>query len=159
LVSLDISILTSVVWCLFGEFIAGKRDAVPVDEISFNNAPDCSVRLTFRNGYQFERSRRGKGKVKKVAFEIFGPDGRLQEHGHDAAANTTYLMENILHMDLSMFKQTVVIGDNAEYFVRSAGDKGRTECLDAMFGLDFLSQMREEISVMLKVPSLILKFS
>jgi DNA repair exonuclease SbcCD ATPase subunit len=147
------------VWCLFGEFIAGKRDAVPVDEISFNNAPDCSVRLTFRNGYQFERSRRGKGKVKKVAFEIFGPDGRLQEHGHDAAANTTYLMENILHMDLSMFKQTVVIGDNAEYFVRSAGDKGRTECLDAMFGLDFLSQMREEISVMLKVPSLILKFS
>jgi DNA repair exonuclease SbcCD ATPase subunit len=139
------------VWCLFGEFIAGKRDAIPVDEISFNNAPDCSVRLKFRNGYQFERSRRGKGKVKKVAFEIYGPDGRLQEHGHDAATNTAYLIQHIMHMDLSMFKQTVVIGDNAEYFVRSAGDKGRTECLDAMFGLDILSQMREEISVMLKV--------
>jgi DNA repair exonuclease SbcCD ATPase subunit len=131
--------------------VAGKRDAVPVDEIPFNNSPDCSVRLQFRNGYQFERSRRGKGKTKKIAFQIFGPDGNLEEHGHDASANTNYLIEHILHMELSMFKQTVVIGDNAEYFIRAAGDKGRTECLDAMFGLDFLNRIREELSIMIKV--------
>jgi len=128
--------------------VAGR---VPVEEISYNNASECYVRLRFRNGYSFERSRRGGGKAKKVSFKIVGSDGKHQEHGHDATANTKYLVDNILHMDLSMFKQTVVIGDNAEYFVRAAGEKGRTECLDAMFGLDFLRDIRDELTEISKV--------
>ncbi|KAI5850925.1 P-loop containing nucleoside triphosphate hydrolase protein [Tricharina praecox] len=141
------TLIDSIVWCLFGEFVATR---IPVEEISYNNASECYVRLRFRNGYTFERSRRGGGKIKKVTFKIFGPDGELQEHGHDATTSTKYLVDNILHMDLSMFKQTVVIGDNAEYFVRAAGDKGRTECLDAMFGLDFLRDIRDELTEMSK---------
>lgn len=137
-------------WCLFGEFVVTR---IPVEEISYNNASECYVRLRFLNGYSFERSRRGGGKTKKVSFRIVGPDGKQQEHGHDAATNTKHLVENILHMDLSMFKQIVVIGDNAEYFVRAAGDKGRTECLDAMFGLDFLGSIRDGLTEMSKVSS------
>jgi len=147
------TLIESVVWCLFGEFVS-KR--IPTEEISFNGAAECYVRLKFRNGYSFERSRKGKGK-KKVGFKIINRDGIEEEHGHDATSNTKYLIENILRMDSSMFKQTVVIGDNAEQFLRSTGDSGRTECLDAMFGLDFLGEMRKELAQKQKVYTIFAK--
>ncbi|KAF8539207.1 P-loop containing nucleoside triphosphate hydrolase protein [Trichophaea hybrida] len=137
------TLIESVVWCLYGEFVS-KR--IPAEEICFSGEAECYVRLKFRNGYSFERSRNGKGKTKKVGFKIIDPDGIVEEHGHDATSNTKYLAKSILHMDCSMFKQTVVIGDNAEQFLRPAGDAGRTECLDKMFGLDFLGDMRKELT-------------
>jgi hypothetical protein len=144
------TLIEAVVWCLFGEFV-GKR--IPADEIAYKDATDCYVRLDFRNGYSFVRQRRGR-KTKKLTFTIIDPLGQTEEHGHDATSTTKYLIENILHMDISMFKQTVVIGDNAEYFVRAAGEQERTQTLDMMFGLDFLSQIREELGFMIKVKHL-----
>src|SRR5690606_6780464 len=67
------------------------------------------------------------------------------EHGHNANEMTKWLQRELLGMDMSMFKQTVIIGDDAAYLVRAAGERGRTECLDKMFGLEVLSQIRQAL--------------
>lgn len=135
------TLIDAVVWCLFGELLVRN---VTAEEISHDGATHCEVTLAFRNGYRFTRARSGK-KTKRPSFTITNPDGEVEEHGHDAMSNTRYAMEHILHTNLSMFKQSVVIGDNAEYFVRAAGDKERTECMDALFGLDILAACRETL--------------
>lgn len=140
------TLIEAIVWCLFGEFISG----VPVEDISNRNALECYVQLDWGNGYKFKRSRKGKTK-KAITFQITNPAGEVEEHGHNASTTTKWLQEQLLGMDIGMFKQTVVIGDDAAYLVRSAGERGRTECLDDMFGLEALGQIREALLLRVKV--------
>jgi hypothetical protein len=141
------TLIEAVVWCHFGEFVSS---GIPVEDIIHDNLRECWVQCDYANGYSFRRWRKGKGKAK-IGFEIIDPTGTVQEHGHDSKSNTRYLCDNVIHMNLGMFKQVVVIGDNAEYFVRAVGDKERTECLDVMFGLDSLTEYRDKLAAIVKV--------
>ena len=135
------TMIEAVVWCLFGRFLSTNLAS---EDIAHRGTRETLVTLEFANGYSITRSRRGR-KTKLVDFTITRPDGTKDDVGHSAAATTEYFARHYLGTGLSMFKQTCVIGDNAEYFTRSASDKERSAAMDELFGLDDVVGSREMI--------------
>ncbi|KAI5778063.1 P-loop containing nucleoside triphosphate hydrolase protein [Geopyxis carbonaria] len=134
------TLLNAITWCLFNEFMSR---GVGAEDIAHMGTRKVSVTLKFANGWKFVRSRTGTKTTKKPSFEIYNPAGELEEHGSDARSNTRWLQQHLLQMDFEMFRQTCVIGDNAEQFMRSAND--RTEVMDKMFGLSEFPGYRERL--------------
>ncbi|RYP82218.1 hypothetical protein DL769_001712 [Monosporascus sp. CRB-8-3] len=128
------TIIEAVTWCQFGQCIRGGlgvNDAVN-DVVKKN----CSVRLTFANGYTISRYRKHKEFRNRVIVERNGVI-QTQFEGPDAKS-TQASINNLLGVDFSTFVRTVVLGNESAASFLSSTQLQKRQLIETVLGLEAL---------------------
>ncbi|RYP56081.1 hypothetical protein DL771_012144 [Monosporascus sp. 5C6A] len=139
------TIIEAVTWCQFGQCIRGGLGVNDVvnDVVKRN----CSVRLTFANGYTISRYRKHKEFQNRVIVER---NGIIQTQFEGPNAKSTQAsIDDMLGVDFSTFVRTVVLGNESAASFLSSTQLQKRQLIEAVLGLEVLDGGAETCKSML----------
>ncbi|KAI1088923.1 P-loop containing nucleoside triphosphate hydrolase protein [Rostrohypoxylon terebratum] len=139
------TLIEAIVWCQFGQCIRG---GLGVNEVVNDVAgKNCSVRLTFANGYTISRFRKHSEFRNRVIVE---KDGIIQTQFEGAdSRNTQASIDNLLGIDFDTFIRIILLGnESAPSFLNSTTLQKR-QLIELVLGLEVLDGCSDTCSSML----------
>ncbi|RYP11972.1 hypothetical protein DL767_011541 [Monosporascus sp. MG133] len=139
------TIIEAVTWCQFGQCIRGGLGVNDiVNDVVKKN---CSVRLTFANGYTISRYRKHKEFHNRVIVER---NGMIQTQFEGPNAKSTQAsIDNLLGVDFSTFVRTVVLGNESAAGFLSSTQLQKRQLIETVLGLEVLDGGAETCKLML----------
>ncbi|RYO91757.1 hypothetical protein DL766_002397 [Monosporascus sp. MC13-8B] len=128
------TIIEAITWCQFGQCIRGGLGVNDVvnDVVKKN----CSVHLTFANGYTISRYRKHKEFHNRV---IIKRDGMIQTQFEGPNAKSTQAsIDDLLGVDFSTFVRIVVLGNESTASFLSSTPLEKRQLIETVLGLEVL---------------------
>ncbi|KAI8963130.1 P-loop containing nucleoside triphosphate hydrolase protein [Daldinia sp. FL1419] len=138
------TIIEAIVWCQFGQCV---RSGLGVNDV-INDVvgKDCSVRLTFSNGYSISRYRKHGEFQNRVIVE---KDGITQpQFEGPSAKNSQESINELLGVDYDTFTRTIMLGNESTKSFLSASPLQKRQLIEAALGLGVLDDCAETCNLM-----------
>ncbi|KLU92551.1 hypothetical protein MAPG_11496, partial [Magnaporthiopsis poae ATCC 64411] len=130
------TIVEAMVWCQFGRCIRSGLGAG--DVVNDTAGKDCSVSLTFSNGYTISRYRKDKTYKNRVIVSLHGEPQTNMEHPD--VRTTQAAIEELLGIDCDTYVRSVVLGhESAASFLNSTPAQ-RRDVIEQSLGLSTLAR-------------------
>ncbi|KAL8393990.1 hypothetical protein RB595_002103 [Gaeumannomyces hyphopodioides] len=140
------TIVEAMVWCQFGRCIRSGLGAN--DVINDTVGRDCSVSLTFSNGYTISRYRKDKSFKNDVVVSLHGEPLRQMEHPD--ARTTQAALEELLGIDYDTYVRSIVLGhESAASFLNSTPTQ-RRDIIEQSLGLSTLTRCAQMSRLILR---------
>ncbi|KAI0473021.1 P-loop containing nucleoside triphosphate hydrolase protein [Xylariaceae sp. FL0804] len=125
------TLFEAIVWCQFGR--CTRSGLTTNDVVNDTAGKDCSVSLTFENGYTIQRYRKDKTYGNRIMVLLHGQEQKQFEK--PTARSTQAAIDELLGIDYDAFVRTVMLGhESAEGFLNSSPVQ-RREIVESLLGL------------------------
>ncbi|EJT72132.1 hypothetical protein GGTG_09000 [Gaeumannomyces tritici R3-111a-1] len=140
------TIVEAMVWCQFGKCIRSSLGAN--DVVNDTAGKDCSVSLSFSNGYTITRYRKDKSFKNDVVVSLYGePMWQMQ---HPDARTTQAAIDELLGIDCDTYVRSVVLGHESATSFLNATPTQRRDIIEQSLGLSTLERCAQMSRLILK---------
>ena len=140
------TLFEALVWCQFGRCM---RAGLAVNDVVNDDAGrDCSVSVTFENGYNITRYRKHREFANRVVVSLHGKP-RLELEKGDARA-TQEAIDYLLGTDYDTYVRTVVLGPESAAGFLGATAVQRRDLIESTLGLSAVEHYGNASRQMLK---------
>eukprot|EP00912_Choanoflagellata_sp_UC4_P002303 UC4_evm5s1447 len=144
------TILEALTWCHFGMFIRSDMmaDFAINDDV---NISFCRVRVDYKNGFSFERTRKCVGlKGGKTEFSVFKDGEAITSLRKGTLNETQRAVNRLLGTDYSTFVRTVTLSSENIERLNAASDSGRRQVIESMTGISKINEYAENVRIRMK---------
>lgn len=140
------TLFEALVWCQFGRCM---RAGLSVSDVINDDAGrDCSVSVTFENGYNITRYRKHREFANRVVVSLHGKPQPQLEKGEARA--TQEALEDLLGTDYDTYVRTVVLGPESAAGFLGASPTQRRDLIESTLGLSAVEHYGNASRQMLK---------